>query len=70
LPVLPGLQLAAGAGQAGTDGADRDAEGLRGLGVVQAGPDAQGDHVLLGAAQVLYRRVDLFELPGVVEASG
>jgi hypothetical protein len=48
----------------------RHAERFRGLGVVQAGPRAQREHVPLAAPQAAQRRVDARQPGGVIEAAG
>jgi hypothetical protein len=57
-------------GQPGADRADRDAERLRRLGVVQAGPYAQGEHVALAAPQARDGGADAPQPRGVVQAAG
>src|SRR5690606_7255570 len=61
-------ELAPGPGQARPDGADGNAQRLRGARVVQALPDAEGHHLALGRTQRPQRRTRPCDRRGVVHA--
>jgi hypothetical protein len=68
--ILASSWAAVAGAAGGADRAHRHPERLGGLGVVQAGPHAQGEHVSLGAAQGAEGGVDLLQPFGIIDTAG